>query len=496
MPVNKKKTKTIQKNKQNASFSTNDLAVFRQFVDIMKPMLSGEATNRHNQNDSSDESDSNFSSSYSASSDPRENDPSPTRVTRSTKESPTNDEKLSKNSSSKGPRRFTRSTATSTLTKHAGTTHSSTKRRSLVVNTRAKKKSKGTTQSSSVAALAPNTDPPTEIPPTENQVIPIQVDGNLDEEHWHRFNLRVFGNSFGDVSNLGTTSTSASNTKFMSRSQLNHEIYIKKHWKTGDPNAQGPVYDGAPDPRIPRGFCKLYPQGRSNKLLRREVRAIRLDNGANEYALFDRDLRVVAAEDVFDIIREKHIETGHKLSEETTYNAIKNDYHNITVRQVKEFINGCPQCMLQRRPQLPHKGASKPIRSFAFRDRYQADLIKMDEEGRTGARDIYGVEMHYILSCKDHFSQYVMLAAVPSKSPRYVAHHLGLFFGLIGFPAVYQSDNGPEVSGNEIIAMILQNNPHIDTCNGQPRTPREQGSVEHKQRDQEHRPSLRGRRVG
>ena len=199
MPVNKKKTKTIQKNKQSASFSNNDLAVFRQFVDIMKPMLSGEATNRHNQNDSPDESDSHFSSSSSASSDPRENDPSPTRVTRSTKESPTNDEKLSKNSSSKGRRRFTRSTATSTLTKHTGTTHSSTKRRSSVVNTREKKKSKGTTQSSSVAALAPNTDPPTEIPPTENQVIPIQVDGNLDEEHRHRFNLRAAPKDVDDL---------------------------------------------------------------------------------------------------------------------------------------------------------------------------------------------------------------------------------------------------------------------------------------------------------
>ena len=51
-------------------------------------------------------------------------------------------------------------------------------------------------------------------------------------------------------------------------------------------------------------------------------------------------------------------------------------------------------------------------------------------------------------------------------------------FGIVGFPSIYQTDNGMEVCGKEIIKLLMANNPHITTVQGRPRKPRDQGSVE------------------
>ena len=102
----------------------------------------------------------------------------------------------------------------------------------------------------------------------------------------------------------------------------------------------------------------------------------------------------------------------------------------------------------------------------------------MTQEEKEGDKDVYGIEMKFILSCKDHFTQFVMLAAIPSKSTKIIAHHLGIMYGIMGFPTIYQTDNGNEVCGNEVVRLVMENNPHIDTITGRPCTPREQGSVE------------------
>ena len=101
----------------------------------------------------------------------------------------------------------------------------------------------------------------------------------------------------------------------------------------------------------------------------------------------------------------------------------------------------------------------------------------MDENGK-GELDVHGVEIKYILSCKDHFTQFVMLSAVPPKRTTAIAHHLSVMFGVIGYPSIYHTDNGLELCGNAVIEMIMKHNPHITTCQGRPRKPRDQGSIE------------------
>ncbi|KAG7345846.1 hypothetical protein IV203_004913 [Nitzschia inconspicua] len=80
---------------------------------------------------------------------------------------------------------------------------------------------------------------------------------------------------------------------------------------------------------------------------------------------------------------------------------VKERYGNITRQMVNTFIDMCPTCL--RRPPVikPLKGAARPIYSNNFRDRFQIDLIDMQDKPK---RDDRGVICRWILVLKDHFT--------------------------------------------------------------------------------------------
>jgi hypothetical protein len=150
------------------------------------------------------------------------------------------------------------------------------------------------------------------------------------------------------------------------------------------------------------------------------------------------------------------------------------NYRNITEAHCKIFVDTCPVCVGKIKKKK-RKGARKPIRSSFFRDRYQLDLIDMREKL---AIDVYGCPQNWVVVCKDHFTQFVILTCVPSKKPSFVAYELSKWFGAFGYPVVYQTDRGREVHGREVLTIVYQMNPHCVTLMGRPRTPNDQGSVE------------------
>ena len=82
------------------------------------------------------------------------------------------------------------------------------------------------------------------------------------------------------------------------------------------------------------------------------------------------------------------------------------------------------------------KGAKKPILSSEFRDRFQVDLIDM----RTMRRlDIYGKMQCWIMTVKDHSTGLVYLSALPKKKAEFVAAELDKYFGLAGYPEIFQT---------------------------------------------------------
>ncbi|KAL7565222.1 hypothetical protein ACA910_016559 [Epithemia clementina (nom. ined.)] len=188
--------------------------------------------------------------------------------------------------------------------------------------------------------------------------------------------------------------------------------------------------------------------------------------------------KVVAAEDTFDVIHLAHQKAGHVLTPKTTHALVKEEYHNVSIDVVKIFIDGCPECATLKKKATRHVGAVKPIQSKAFHDCFQADLINMMEEDSKGAIDPQGAEMKYLLVLKDHFTMFTVLVPIPNKEPKTVAYHLQHIFGIIGFPAIYQSNNGCDVSGEEVLKMVKEFYTTIHTIQGRVCVPRDQGSVE------------------
>ncbi|MHA7811742.1 MAG: hypothetical protein ACX933_18225, partial [Marinobacter adhaerens] len=88
----------------------------------------------------------------------------------------------------------------------------------------------------------------------------------------------------------------------------------------------------------------------------------------------------------------------------------------------------------------------------------------------------------YLLVAKDHFTQFVYMRPIRRKTAKEVAFELSHLFSVIGYPLVFQTDNGGEFQ-RETVDAIKALNPFCATVRGKPRTPRHQGSVERANRD-------------
>jgi transposase InsO family protein len=93
-------------------------------------------------------------------------------------------------------------------------------------------------------------------------------------------------------------------------------------------------------------------------------------------------------------------------------------------------------------------------------------------------RDPFGVMMRWIMTVKDHATGFVFLCALPRKRADFVAYKLQEFFGVIGYPIIFHTDNGKEFTAKVILRFLRQLNPNIITVTGRPRRPNDQGSVE------------------
>ena len=196
----------------------------------------------------------------------------------------------------------------------------------------------------------------------------------------------------------------------------------------------------------------------------------RMEKKAGESLLSPGQI-VVSQEDVFDIIDELHRANGH-MGQEWTHAMIAPKYYSITQDMVRIYCRTCHVCMEKNPTTQTHVGAKKPIYSSAWHDRFQVDLIDMRKFPRP---DIYGVIQRWIMTVKDHSTSFTAVFSLPQKKPAFVAFELEKYFGLVGYPAIFHTDNGNEFTARLIIDMIADINPSIITVTGRPCTPRDQG---------------------
>jgi hypothetical protein len=86
-------------------------------------------------------------------------------------------------------------------------------------------------------------------------------------------------------------------------------------------------------------------------------------------------------------------------------------------------------------------------------------------------------DFKWLLVYQDHFSKFVQLRPIKSKSAADVANALIDIFSIIGVPAILQSDNGREFR-NQTITALNDIWPDMKFVHGRARHPQSQGSTE------------------
>ena len=121
---------------------------------------------------------------------------------------------------------------------------------------------------------------------------------------------------------------------------------------------------------------------------------------------------------------------------------------------------------------------SKPNYSFSFCDRYQADLINFCEAPALLYHNHTDSGIcQWLLVIKDHFTRFIYLRPINGKFASQVAQEIDFYCSIVGYPIIFQTDDGSEF-GREVMNALKKINPFMLSLRGKPRTPKHQGSVE------------------
>jgi hypothetical protein len=216
--------------------------------------------------------------------------------------------------------------------------------------------------------------------------------------------------------------------------QYNEIVTVLKHW--GD----DAFIKDHPDDPVAREYLRF--RLRNKKVGYNYKRDWRLEcvedadgNAKTNLVKVSNNKIVLHSLDVFDAIREAHLQIGH-LKTERTLQLMRPKYYSCTKDLCTIWISDCPGCHHKNDGMVKRKGASRPLISSEFRDRIQVDLIDMRTIRK---RDVYGTMQRWIMTVKDHSTGLIYLVALPRKMANYVAAELEKYFGFIGYPHIFHT---------------------------------------------------------
>ena len=152
---------------------------------------------------------------------------------------------------------------------------------------------------------------------------------------------------------------------------------------------------------------------------------------------------------------------------------IADKYDNVTQKMIAAFVSNCTTC--QKKKTKPNKGlVVRPLQTKNILERGQVDLIVMESAPDRGFK--------YILNYQDHFSKFLFLRPMTTKTAAETAYNLIDIFCMITPPTVLQSDNGREFTAH-VIKEMIEIWPGLTIVHGSPRHPQSQGSVERSNAD-------------
>ena len=155
------------------------------------------------------------------------------------------------------------------------------------------------------------------------------------------------------------------------------------------------------------------------------------------------DTRVLSVEELFDVIQRIHLQLNH-VRRIGLYKRISQEYHGITEKACKIFLQGCEECHLRKARKSIKSLVVKPIYSTRFLSRCQVDLIDFRDMSQEHNMSESGVPYRWLLVYQDHFTKFIRLRSLKHKSAEEVSEVLEDFFCELGPPHILQSDNGGE----------------------------------------------------
>ena len=117
-------------------------------------------------------------------------------------------------------------------------------------------------------------------------------------------------------------------------------------------------------------------------------------------------------EEVYDKIYEEHKSIGDQ-GRDRTYKKCKESYANITKQTIEIFLKLCYECIMKKSRNTVANHIVKPIRSTNYLNRIQIDLID--------CQSYADGEYRFILNIQDHFTKYIHLYALKTKTAAEVA---------------------------------------------------------------------------
>ena len=132
-------------------------------------------------------------------------------------------------------------------------------------------------------------------------------------------------------------------------------------------------------------------------------------------------------ENFYDDIKREHLLVGHGGLDKT-HKQCKTVYANITVEVVNIWLQICVECILRTRKNTISGLLVKSIRSYDVLARGQVDLFNCEAYADG--------DFKYIMNYQDHFTKFIHLYSLKSKTPAAVAWHLLEIFLAFGAPSI------------------------------------------------------------
>ncbi|KAL7305521.1 hypothetical protein TKK_0002257 [Trichogramma kaykai] len=171
-------------------------------------------------------------------------------------------------------------------------------------------------------------------------------------------------------------------------------------------------------------------------------------------------------EDIYDIIENAHIATGHaardRLLKETSRN-----YANVTRELITLFLGMCQTCN-QTKTKKKRRLESKRILHDRIYARCQVDLIDFQSHRVDNYK--------WILVYQDLLTKFTVLNALKTKNAEEIAHCLVRIFSTFGAPCLLHSDHGRDFV-HAVIRELKKLWPELVLVHGKPRPSQSQTSV-------------------